>query len=134
MPMSRLSLLKGKSPEYLQALSDGLHQALVEVYEVPLNDRFQIIHQHEVNELVFDRNYLSHQGKPRSDDFVLIQITAGRQRSAASKAAFYRRLVELLGVSPGIRAEDVLVIINTTAAEDWSFSGGVMYDGVARYE
>lgn len=134
MPMSRVSLLKGKSPEYLQALSDVLHQALVDAYEVPLKDRFQLIQQHEANELVFDRNYLSHQDKPRSDDFVLIQITAGRQRSAATKQAFYRRLVSLLAASPGIRAEDVMVIINTTAAEDWSFSGGVMYDGVARYE
>ena len=65
MPMSRVSLLKGKSPEYLQALSDGLHQALVEAYEVPLKDRFQIIDQHEANELVFDRDYLSHQNKPK---------------------------------------------------------------------
>lgn len=134
MPMSRVSLLKGKSPAYLQALSDALHQALVDAYEVPLKDRFQIIQQHEDYELVFDRDYLSHQGKPRSDDFVLIQITAGRQRSAAIKQAFYLRLVELLAQSPGLRAEDVMVIINTTAAEDWSFSGGLMYDGVARYE
>lgn len=134
MPMSRVSLLKGKSPEYLQALSDALHQTLVDAYEVPLKDRFQIIQQHEANELVFDRDYLSHQGKPRSDDFVLIQITAGRARSAATKQAFYQRLVSLLAASPGIRAEDVMVIIITTAAEDWSFSGGVMYDGVAQYE
>ncbi|MFZ3003192.1 MAG: tautomerase family protein [Undibacterium umbellatum] len=134
MPMSRVSLLKGKSPAYLQALSDALHQALVDAYGVPLKDRFQLIQQHEANELVFDRDYLSHQGKPRSDDFVLIQITAGRQRSSATKAAFYRKLIELLAKSPGLRAEDVMVIINTTAVEDWSFSSGLMYDGVARYE
>jgi len=134
MPMSRVSLLKGKPATYLQALSDALHQALVDAYEVPLKDRFQIIQQHEAHELVFDRDYLSHQGQPRSDDFVVIQITAGRQRSAPIKQAFYQRLVELLAESPGLRAEDVMVIINTTAAEDWSFSGGLVYDGVARYE
>ena len=134
MPMSHLYLLKGKSPAYLRALSDGLHQALVDAFEVPLKDRFQVIHQHEANELVFDPHYLSHQNKPRSDDFVLIQITAGRARSAATKQAFYQRLVSLLAESPRLRAEDVMVIINTTAAEDWSFSGGLMYDGVARYE
>lgn len=133
MPMSRISLLKGKSPEYLKALSDALHQALVEAYEVPLKDRFQIISQHEANELVFDPDYLSHQGQRRSDDFVLIQITAGRQRSAATKAGFYQRLTELLAASPGIRAVDVMVIIQTTAAEDWSFSGGAIYDGVAQF-
>lgn len=134
MPMSHLYLLKGKSPAYLQALSDGLHQALVDAFEVPLKDRFQVIHQHEANELIFDRDYLSHHDSPRSADFVLIQITAGRVRSTVNKQAFYQRLVELLAESPGLGAEDVMVIINTTAAEDWSFSGGLMYDGVAQYE
>uniref|UniRef100_UPI0013D2B134 tautomerase family protein n=1 Tax=Enterobacter hormaechei TaxID=158836 RepID=UPI0013D2B134 len=74
MPFARISLLKGKSPDYLGALSGGLHQALVEAFEVPHDDRFQVIHQLEPGELIFDRHYLS---GPRSDDFVLIQITAG---------------------------------------------------------
>lgn len=130
MPMSRLSLLKGKPPAYLQALSDGLHQALVEAFEVPPDDRFQVIHQHDANELIFDRHYL---GGPRSADFVLIHITAGRVRSKATKQAFYQRLVNLLVQSPGLRPEDVMVVINTTAAEDWSFAGGVTYDGIPAF-
>lgn len=130
MPMSRLSLLKGKSPAYLQALSDGLHQALVEAFEVPPTDRFQIIHQHEANELIFDRYYL---GGPRSDDFVLIQINVARVRSTAVRQAFYQRLVDLLAQSPGLLPQDVMVIISTSAAEDWSFGGGVMYDGVPAF-
>jgi phenylpyruvate tautomerase PptA (4-oxalocrotonate tautomerase family) len=121
MPFSRISLLKGKSPDYLRALSDGLHHALVEAFEVPQDDRFQAIHQHEPGELVFDRAYL---GGPRSDDFVLIQITAGRQRSTATKRAFYRRLVGRLKEAPGLRPEDVMVVISTTGLEDWSFANG----------
>ncbi|MFX6759908.1 tautomerase family protein, partial [Acinetobacter baumannii] len=58
MPFARLSLLKGKAPDYLRALSDGLHQALVEAFEVPPDDRFQVIHQLEPGELIFDRHYL----------------------------------------------------------------------------
>ncbi len=121
MPFARISLLKGKPKEYLQALSDKLHQALVETFEVPPDDRFQAIHQHEPEELIFDRHY---QGGPRSDDFVLICITAGRLRATPAKQAFYRRLVELLADAPGIRPEDVMVIINTTAPDEWSFAAG----------
>lgn len=73
MPISRISLLKGKSPAYLRALSDSLQRALEEAFEVPPTDRFQLFHQHEANELVFDRHYL---GGPRSDDFVVIAIAA----------------------------------------------------------
>ena len=122
MPLTRISLARGKPPEYLRALSDGLHQALAEAFEVPPDDRFQIIHQHEPGELVFDRHYL---GGPRSDDVVLFQITAGRSRSTKTKAAFYRRLVECLAEAPGIRPEDAMVVISTTQLDEWSFAGGV---------
>jgi phenylpyruvate tautomerase PptA (4-oxalocrotonate tautomerase family) len=47
MPFVRISLLKGKSPEYLRALSDGIHRALVEAFDVPPADRFHEIQQHE---------------------------------------------------------------------------------------
>ena len=122
MPLTRISLAKGKSPEHLRGLSDGLHQALVEAFDVPPDDRFQIIHQHEPGELVFDRHYL---GGPRSDDFVLFHIIAGRLRSTGTKATFYRCLVERLAEAPGIRPEDVMVVISTTQLDDWSFADGV---------
>jgi phenylpyruvate tautomerase PptA (4-oxalocrotonate tautomerase family) len=122
MPFARISLLKGKSPAFLQALSDNLHRALVDAFEVPADDRFQIIHQHEPGELVFDRQYLC---GPRSNNFVLICITAGKPRETSVKQAFYRRLVALLADAPGLRPEDVMVVINTTGLDDWSFGGGI---------
>lgn len=122
MPFSRITLLRGKTPDYLRALSNSLHQALVESFEVPITDRFQAIHQLSPEEFVFDRHYLC---GPRSDEFVLIAITAGRLRDTKTKKAFYRRLVELLATEPGIRREDVMVVINTTAADDWSFGHGL---------
>ncbi len=130
MPFARISLLQGKPPEYLKAVSDSLHQAMVEAFEVPADDRFHAIHPHAPGELVFDRHYL---GGPRSDDYLLIAITAGRVRSPEVKRAFYRRLVERLAESPGIASRDVMVVINTTQAEDWSFADGrmTMVDGAA---
>ena len=122
MPFARISLLKGKSSEFLRALSDGVHAALVDAFNVPPDDRFQAIHQHEAGELIFDRTYL---GGPRSDDFVLIHITAGKPRSTAVKKAFYKRLVEGLAQAPGLRPEDVMVIINTTSLDEWSFASGI---------
>ena len=122
MPFTRISLLRGKSPEYLGALSDSLHRALVEAFDVPPDDRFQVFDQREPGELVFDRNYL---GGPRSDDFTLFAITAGRPRSSETKKAFYRRLVALLAQNPGLRPEDVMTIITTTGREDWSFGNGL---------
>jgi len=121
MPFARISLHRGKSVEYLQALSQGVHDALVECFEVPLADRFQVIDQHEAGELIFDRDYL---GGPRSHDFVLIAITAGRSRSTQTKQVFYQDLVKNLNRATGLDPEDVMVVVTTTEAEDWSFGGG----------
>jgi phenylpyruvate tautomerase PptA (4-oxalocrotonate tautomerase family) len=126
MPYSRISLLKGKSPDYLRALADSLHYAMVETFNVPETDRFQVIHQHEPHELIFDRSYELAPGSsgPRSDDFVLIAITTGKPRSTAVKQAFYQRLADRLGVAPGLRPEDLMVVINTALGDEWSMSGG----------
>ena len=124
MPFARISLLAGKSPAYLTAISDSLHAAMVECFEVPAKDRFHVIHQHQPGELVFDRDFL---GGPRSDDYVLFDIRIGKPRSGAVKERFYRRLVERLAEAPGMRSEDVMVVLTLTSShmEDWSFAGGV---------
>jgi phenylpyruvate tautomerase PptA (4-oxalocrotonate tautomerase family) len=121
MPFTRISLLEGKSPEYLKALSDSLHQAMVETFNVPADDRFQAIHQYRPGELIFDRNYF---GGPRSDDFVVFAITTGKPRDTATKKAFYKRLAALLGERPVVRPEDIMIIISTSSRDEWSFSNG----------
>lgn len=123
MPFARVSLRKGRPSAYLRMLSESLHKAMVEAFEVPPDDCFQVFHQLDEEELVFNRGYLS--SAPRSDDLVLIAITAGRVRSTDIKRAFYRRLTECLAFAPGIRPNDIMVIINTTQGEEWSFADGI---------
>ena len=121
MPFTRISLLTGKSRAYLAAVSDSLDRALVECFEVPDKDRFVVFHQHQAEELIFDRTY---KGGPRSDDFIIFHITTGKARSNETKQHFYRRLVDCLAKTPGIRPEDVMVVIANSNLEDWSFASG----------
>ncbi len=123
MPTVRISLRKGKQPDYLRELADTVYDAMHEAFNVPEGDQFVMIHQHEAHELVFNRHYL---GGPRSDDFLLIAITIGRPRDAQTKQAFYRKLNTLLGERLGLASEDVMVQITTSEADDWSFGGGRM--------
>ncbi|WP_377296452.1 tautomerase family protein [Rhizobium sp. SGZ-381] len=122
MPFTRISMLAGKSAGHLAAVFDSLDRALVDCFEVPEGDRFVAIHQHQTGELIFDRSY---RGGPRSDDYVFFHITTGKARSAQTKARFYRRLVDNLAVSPGLRPEDVMVTIVNSTFEDWSFAYGI---------
>lgn len=121
MPLVRISLLRGKPPAYIRAIADGVHKALGEAYNAPLDDRFQLIHQHEPGELIYDPNYL---GIRRTDDIVIIHITAGKWRDTATKSAFYKRIVDLLAASPGLRPEDVQIVMAPNDRDDWSFGNG----------
>ena len=92
-----------------------------------IHARFDIIAQEKfillyAKSIVFDRDYLC---GPRSDDYVLIAITAGRPRDTQTKKAFYQRLADLLEQEPGIRRQDVMVVISATEADGWSFGNGV---------
>jgi Tautomerase enzyme len=65
MPLVYISVLKGKPRDYIRTISNGVHEALVETYKVPIGDHFQLIHQHERGELVYDADYLDVTG-PRT--------------------------------------------------------------------
>lgn len=122
MPVLHLTLLKGKNEAYLDAVSSSVQQALVEAFEVPAADLFQVFHESNKLALRFDRHYMA---GPRSDDWLLIEITAGKPRSIETKKRFYRILTEKLAAAPGIHPNDVMVVIRHNASEDWSFGGGV---------
>lgn len=121
MPYTRISLLAGKPASWLEGISSSLQSALEHSFDVPAGDCFQVFHQCQPQELVFDRNYF---GSQRSDDYVLFHITAGRERSVAQKNALYATLVKYLNTAIGIKPDDVMVVITTTNAADWSFCHG----------
>jgi phenylpyruvate tautomerase PptA (4-oxalocrotonate tautomerase family) len=122
MPLIRISLLKGKPAAHIRAIADGVHQALVEAYNAPADDRFQVIHQHEREEFIYDADYL---GIHRTDDVVFIQVTAGNWRDTATKKAFYKAIAERLTENPGLRPEDIVVSIVSTERDEWSFGNGL---------
>jgi 4-oxalocrotonate tautomerase len=64
-------------------------------------------------------------GIVRSADVVYIQITVFNTRTAEQKKALFRRIAELLGENPGIRPEDVFVVILDAAKENWSVGHGL---------
>ena len=122
MPLVRISLIRGKTPEYIRAIGDGVHTALVDAYAIPLDDHFQLIQQHDADERVYDTGYL---GIRRSDDIVFINIIAGNWRDTESKRTLFRRIADNLAASPGLRPEDVLVVLSPNGRDDWSFGNGV---------
>jgi phenylpyruvate tautomerase PptA (4-oxalocrotonate tautomerase family) len=122
MPLVRISLVKGKPRDHIRAISNSIHEALVEAFKVPADDRFQLIQEHDRDDFIYDPGYL---GVERSDDLVFIHITASDWRDTATKKAFYKTLATKLATSPGLRPEDVLIVLAPNRREDWSFGRGL---------
>lgn len=112
----------GKPQGYHQAIFDGLYRAMRETFNVPEDDQFMALTEHEASCFRYSPSYL---GIARSDDVVFIQITANNTRSVEQKKALFRRIAELLGQSPGIRPEDVFVSLVEVAKENWSLGKGL---------
>ena len=120
MPVTRIAIRDGKSDEYKQALLDEIYDAMRETVAIKDGDRFMAITEHGEHEFA----YGPFLGIDRSDDLVQIQVFWAPGKSAEQKLAMYRRIVERLGANPGVRPEDVLISVNETAAENWSFGNG----------
>lgn len=122
MPLTRICLRSGKSAAYRQAVVHGVYSAMRETFNVPENDRFMTIDQYEAADFDFGADYLD---IARSDDLVIIQITANNTRTTEQKTALFARIAENLGRDPGVRPQDVFINLVEVAKENWSFGLGV---------
>jgi len=122
MPLVRISLVKGKPEAYRRKVGDAIHRALVEAVGVPPLDRFQLLTEHDLGDIVYDSNYL---GIARTSNLVIVQITLSQGRTLEQKRALYRRIAANLASAVGLRKEDVWINLVEVAKENWSFGNGI---------
>jgi 4-oxalocrotonate tautomerase len=121
MPLVRIDLAQGKAAEYCSTVGEVIYEAMIEVLNVPKDDRFQIITEHPVEGLVVDPGYL---GIQRTKDCVIIQVTLNAGRSVDQKRAFYKAIADGLHQRLQLRREDVFINLVEVVKENWSFGNG----------
>jgi 4-oxalocrotonate tautomerase len=121
MPLVRIDLLEGKSPEYRKQVGQVVYQALLDCFSVPKDDRFQIITEHAGDDFIVDPNYL---GIQRSKDCVIVQLTLNEGRTVDQKRAFYRAVATGLHQRLNLRPQDVFISLVEVKKENWSFGNG----------
>ena len=121
MPLVRIDLIQGKSPDYRAAIGEVVYQAMLGILNVPKNDRFQVIAEHPAQDFIFDPTYL---GVQRSKDCIFIQITLSEGRTVELKQHFYKAVADGLHERLALRREDVFINLVEVAKENWSFGNG----------
>jgi phenylpyruvate tautomerase PptA (4-oxalocrotonate tautomerase family) len=115
MPLVKIETQEGKTTETKRGLLDAVHEALVEAFEIPDDDRQQRIQEYPVDDFEVPPS--------KSANHVVVTIDAFPGRSAGAKRELYAGIVRRfadLGVDP----LDVLIVVNEIPLENWGIRGG----------
>jgi phenylpyruvate tautomerase PptA (4-oxalocrotonate tautomerase family) len=94
---------------------------MIDAINVPKNDRFQVISEHEESDFIRDPSYL---GIGRSSNCVIVQVTLNEGRTVEQKKAFYKAVADGLNERVGLGREDVFISLVEVKKENWSFGNG----------
>ncbi|MCZ8513205.1 tautomerase family protein [Paenibacillus filicis] len=120
MPLLRLDLIEGRDKASLKKLLDVVHETVVEAFDVPQRDRYQIVHVHPADEMIIEDTGL---GFNRTNNLVVLSIVS-KARPKEKKQKLYALLAERLEAECGIAPTDLMVSIVENNDADWSFGQG----------
>jgi len=95
---------------------------MVATFNVPQDDRFQVVTRHPPGEMVCAPSYL---GIAHTERVVFIQITCNEGRTLEMKKALFAQLASSIADGGAIRAADVIVSLVEVKKENWSFGNGL---------
>jgi 4-oxalocrotonate tautomerase len=127
MPLARIDIRKDASAELVRVISEAVYKAMVDVANVPVHDKFQVITRHAQDEIIYpEEGYL---GLNYTRDLIIIQVTWVGGRSIEVKKKFFHQIADDIHAKGGVRKEDVWINLIDTSREDWSFGNGEMQYG-----
>lgn len=107
MPLVRINHPAGKPFAFRAAISKGVYQAMLDTFNVPTDDHFQVLSQNGPGaEIVRPPQYLA---IVYSDDLIFIQNTCNDGRTVEQKKALYAAIADSLTRDPGLRREDIFI-------------------------
>ena len=120
MPLVRIDVNEGSSPEQLRGISERIHNAILAEYRIPERDYFHILTEHRRGQIVAQDAGL---GFERSRDVVMIQVFTQEGRTPDAKQSLFAAICANLS-QVGIAGEDVFIGYVENTAGDWSFGHG----------
>lgn len=121
MPLVMIDTIREQYDEaQLRTLLDTVHHAVVEGFQVPATDRYQILTQHEPYEFVALDTDL---GIQRSQKLIFVRLTS-KARTQQAKEAPYRLIADGIEEKLGTTGSDVIITVTENSDADWSFGHG----------
>ncbi len=116
MPLARIEVRKSRPPEQVQAIIEAIYLAQREALQVPAHDRQIRYIEHRPEHF--------HVPPGKTENYTLVEITLFAGRSIEAKRALYQAIVKNLNAL-GIAPDDIFIVLNEVALENWGIRGGV---------
>lgn len=123
MPLVRITLSENYDINTQGLISNSVHRALMDEFQIPKDDFFHIIESVSSPQLRFPQEYLDIK---HTKDIVYIQITAAIGRDVNKKRKLYRQISLNISNSTPINPQDVIIVLLENSKHDWSFGNGEM--------
>ncbi|PWC22291.1 tautomerase family protein [Brenneria roseae subsp. roseae] len=124
MPLLQFDVIEGRSASEMKTLLDTAHRVVLQAFQVPERDRYQIVHENKPQHMVFQDTGL---GFTRTDKLVMVRVYTS-PRSDEQKQFFMKTLAHEFNTHCGIDGSDLMMTFITNHKGDWSFG-----DGEAQY-
>ena len=115
MPLVRVEMRKGRSPEYKKTLLNCIHESLIKALGIEDWDRFQRIVEIEPNDF--------ETAPEKGEGFMIIEITLFPGRTKEQKKSLIEILTASLVENLHIEATDVFIVIHEPPLENWGMAG-----------
>jgi phenylpyruvate tautomerase PptA (4-oxalocrotonate tautomerase family) len=132
MPLTKVHLRHGSTPEKRRAIADAVHKSLVDILGIPEQDRFLVIVEYTADNFVhtpsFDLYELSY-----TDDLLMIEISFIEGRSDDVKKTLISELNARLTAAARVRTDDVVVVLYEVGRANVSFGQGLTQRASSRH-
>lgn len=120
MPLVKIHIAEGRSPDLLQDFADTVHEVICQEFAAPESDRFQLVIEYPIENMILLDTGL---GFERTEAKALIEIVQ-QGRSKDQKQNLYARLASALSKRGHLQPQDLVVTVLSNGSEDWSFGYG----------
>ncbi|HDR8183067.1 TPA: tautomerase family protein [Bacillus thuringiensis] len=111
--------------EKLKKVSECIHLSLIDHFNIPENDYFQLFLPYSQNQFLYDPYYLLEHEEKRTVNIMYVSITCGPGRTIKQKRNLYQSISSKASECSGIKSADIFITLNETSAENWSFGQGL---------
>lgn len=121
MPFVKIFIDKTIKKDTKENISNSIHKSLIECFNIPSNDKFQVFIKVDKEDLVFPDEYLGN----KYSNVVFINITCKEGRTKEQKKNLYEMIANNISQNTNIKKDDVFITIIENSQDNWTFGNGI---------